>query len=146
MRRFVRCAETGSKPKRFIPFIVEPDVPEMPGNLKKERNIWKPKDSIDKYEYNFRHELLPESVFKTKDGRMLHSIDVHWNDFGFRYNGDNLRGITFDSEASTSEIYIQLIDENPGEPHDSAFVYKWDGSCFNYAGLQPATFPPYKDL
>ena len=93
--------------------------------------------SIDKYEYNYQHELMPESVFKTKDGRMLHSIDVEWDDFGFRYNGGNLWGIAFDSEVSTSEVYIQLIDDNPGEPHDSAFVYRWDGSCFIYTGMQP---------
>lgn len=100
------------------------------------------------YAYSIDHEyckLQPEYIFKTKGGRMLHSIDVIWDDSD-RYDGSNLWGIDIDSENNTSDVYIQLIDENPGEPHDSAFVYKWDGSCFNYAGLQPATFPPYKDL
>lgn len=87
----------------------------------------------------------PESIFKTKDGSTLQTIEVKWDDFGYRYSADNLWGIYIDSESNTKRVYVQLVDDEPGEARDVAFVYEWDGSYFVYTGRESAHFPAYKD-
>lgn len=84
--------------------------------------------------------LKPDFVFKTKDGRILHSIDVEWNDIGWRYSDmDGQWGITMDSETSTNKIYIQLVDEF-GRAQNEAMVYQWDGRHFTYERRESAYF------
>ena len=81
--------------------------------------------------------LKREQTFVTKSGHLIDSIEVQWHNPFECSLPDNYFGITIDNPKNTHEIYVQVIDENTGDPLDKAIVYKWNGRHFSYSEIRP---------
>ena len=78
-----------------------------------------------------------EPVLKTKNGSLLDTIEVDWNDNCGEVSSCNVFCIELDSVDNTNEIYIQVVDADTGKALDKALVYRWDGTFYTYSGIIP---------
>lgn len=81
--------------------------------------------------------VLSEPVLKTKNGTLLETIEVDWNDNCGEVSSCNVFCIELDSVDNTNEIYIQVVDADTGKALDKALVYRWDGTFYTYSGIIP---------
>ena len=88
--------------------------------------------SLDRSRYD---SLKRESLFLTKDYRLIDSIEVQWDDDGTDEERGYPFGIALDDREDTREVYVQVIDGRTGEATGLAIVYRRDGRRFGDRGL-----------
>ena len=90
---------------------------------------------------NYTCEFKRAQVFKTKSGKMLDTIEVHWNDRGGSLSAseENFVGVSLEEAADsemTAVVCVQVISSESGLPTDNEICYSWNGRCFEYEGIR----------